>query len=47
MTLNDLLNAREFLQRVFVGRGDEERLVKTIESLDREISRRERSNGKQ
>ena len=40
MTIQDLLNAREFLLKVFVGRLDEERLIKTIKAIDMEITRR-------
>jgi hypothetical protein len=42
MTLGDLRNALDLLQRVFVGQGDQERLFKTIEALQNEIKRREK-----
>lgn len=40
MTLNDLRNAREFLRRIAVGKLDEERLIRTIEAIEREIERK-------
>lgn len=40
MTLNDLRNAREFLRKIAVGRTDEDRLIRTIEAIEREIERR-------
>ena len=40
MTLNDLQNALSFLSRVYVGRGDEERLMKTIAALSKEINKK-------
>jgi|TARA_R110000822_G_scaffold28074_2_gene83664 hypothetical protein len=40
MTLNDLQNALSFLSRVYVGRGDEERLMKTISALTKEINKK-------
>lgn len=36
----DLMNAVEFLQKVFVGREQEETLVRTISALQHEIERR-------
>jgi hypothetical protein len=40
MKLQDLRNALEFLKRSFHGRGDEQRLIQTIEALEKEIERR-------
>jgi hypothetical protein len=40
MTKQDLQNAIQFLERTFVGQGDQERLFKTIESLKQELIRR-------
>lgn len=40
MTVNDLQNALSFLSKVYVGRGDEERLMKTIAALKNEISKK-------
>ena len=40
MTLSDLRNAREFLRRIAVGKLDEERLIATIDAIEREIERR-------
>ena len=40
MTKQDILNAIQFLERTFVGQGDQERLFKTIESLKHELIRR-------
>jgi hypothetical protein len=36
-----LRNAIEFLQRVFVGSADEQRLVETITALQQEVKRKE------
>jgi hypothetical protein len=38
MTVNDLQNALTFLSKVYVGRGDEEKLMKTIAALKQEIN---------
>lgn len=40
MTNNDLRNALEFLQKVFVGQGDQERLFATITALQKELHKR-------
>ena len=40
MTKQDIYNAIQFLERTFVGQGDQERLFKTIESLKQELIRR-------
>jgi hypothetical protein len=40
MTLKDLYNAIEFLQKVYVGQGDQERLFQTLAALNKEIDRR-------
>jgi hypothetical protein len=40
MTVNDLQNALSFLSKVYVGRGDEERLMKTIAALKQEINKK-------
>jgi hypothetical protein len=40
MTVNDLQNALSFLSKVYVGRGDEERLMKTIAALKNEINKK-------
>jgi len=40
MTINDLQNALSFLSKVYVGRGDEERLMKTIDALHTEINKK-------
>jgi hypothetical protein len=40
MTVNDLQNALSFLSKVYVGRGDEERLMKTIFALKQEINKK-------
>jgi hypothetical protein len=42
MTVNDLQNALTFLSKVYVGRGDEERLMKTIAALKQEINKKVR-----
>jgi hypothetical protein len=42
MTINDLQNALSFLSKVYVGRGDEERLMKTISALKQEINKKVR-----
>jgi hypothetical protein len=43
MTTNDLVNAVRFLEKVFVGQVDEEILVRTINNINQEIRKRERS----
>jgi hypothetical protein len=40
MTKQDLINAIQFLERSWVGQGDQERLFKTIESLKLELAKR-------
>jgi hypothetical protein len=42
MTLGDLRNALDFLQRSFVGQGDQDRLFNTIAAIQNEIKRREK-----
>lgn len=42
MTIKDLMNAIEFLKRSFPGRGDEQRLLETIDALEKEIMRRKK-----
>lgn len=42
MRIQDLLNALRFLQKTYVGRGDEEALIETINALDREIAKRQK-----
>lgn len=42
MTITDLRNALMFLNKVFVGRSDEERLVRTIHALEKEIERKKK-----
>jgi len=41
MTIEDLRNALAFLSKTFVGRGDEDRFLRTIESIKKEIKKRE------
>jgi len=43
MTTTDLKNAVRFLEKVFVGRVDEEALLTTITNITKEIRKRERS----
>jgi hypothetical protein len=40
MTKQDLINAIQFLERSWVGQGDQERLFKTIEALKLELAKR-------
>jgi len=40
MTNNDLRNAIHFLQRIAVGRLDEQRLIDTVNALWKELERR-------
>lgn len=40
MTKQDLLNAIQFLERVYVGQADQERLFRTIEAIKQELVRR-------
>lgn len=40
MRIQDLLNALRFLQKTYVGKGDEETLIETIDALNREIAKR-------
>jgi hypothetical protein len=42
VTIQDLKNAVAFLEKSFVGQGDQERLFKTIEALKIEIARRQK-----
>lgn len=42
MTTNDLRNAVRFLEKVFVGRVDEDLLVTTIKNINNEIRKREK-----
>jgi hypothetical protein len=41
MTLTDLHNALKFLNKVYVGRMDEECLVKTIQAIEKEVERKD------
>jgi hypothetical protein len=43
MEVQDLLNALRFLQKTYVGRGDEDALVKTILALEKELSKKTRT----
>jgi hypothetical protein len=40
MTINDLLNAIQFLRKMSVGQMDVDRLVQTVEALEKEVERR-------
>jgi len=40
MTLQSLLDAIEFLEKIYVGKGSEERLIATITSLKKEVEKR-------
>lgn len=40
VTKQDLLNAIQFLERVYVGQTDQDRLIQTIEALKLELARR-------
>jgi hypothetical protein len=40
MTKQDIINAIQFLERSWVGQGDQERLFKTIEALKLELAKR-------
>jgi hypothetical protein len=40
VTKQDLLNAIQFLERVYVGQADQERLFRTIEAMKLELVRR-------
>lgn len=40
MTVTDIQNAIAFLSKVYVGRGDEDRLMKTINALHKELERK-------
>lgn len=42
MTLTDLRDALELLGRMYVGTADEEKLLRVIRSLEREIERRKK-----
>ena len=44
VTIQDLKNAIAFLEKSFVGQGDQERLFKTIEALKIEIARRQKND---
>lgn len=39
-TVEAMVNAIRYLQKVYVGKGEEERLISTISALQREIERR-------
>lgn len=43
MEVQDLLNALRFLQKTYVGRGDEDALVKTILALEKELLKKTRT----
>lgn len=40
-----LIDAIRYLQKVYVGRGEEERLVKVVSTLNKEIGRRTKNDG--
>jgi hypothetical protein len=40
MTLNDLLNAIHFLRKISVGQMEVDRLVATVEALEKEVEKR-------
>jgi hypothetical protein len=40
MTINDLLNAVQFLRRLSVGQMETDKLVATVEALEQEIDKR-------
>ena len=46
MRIQDLLNALKFLQKTYVGKGDEEALIQTIDALNREIVKRQKDRVK-
>ena len=39
MQLRELVDALSFLQRIYVGKGDEERLMRTVRALEQEIAK--------
>lgn len=46
MRTQDLINALKFLQKTYVGKGDEEALIQTIDALNSEIGRRQKEKVK-
>jgi hypothetical protein len=40
MNMNDLLNAVYFLRKISVGQMDVDKLVQTVEALEKEVERR-------
>lgn len=40
LTKQDIINAIQFLERVYVGQSDQDRLFKTMEALKQELARR-------
>lgn len=40
MTLTDIQNAISFLRKVYVGKGDEDRFIQTLNALQREHDKR-------
>jgi hypothetical protein len=40
VTINDLLNAIQFLRKISVGQMEVDRLVQTVEALENEVERR-------
>lgn len=40
MTKQDIINAIQFLERVYVGQADQDRLFRTLEALKLELVRR-------
>lgn len=42
MTINDLLSAIHFLRKISVGQMEVDRLVNTVEALEKEVERRRR-----
>jgi hypothetical protein len=43
MTINELLSAVYFLRKIMVGQSEVDRLVGTVEALEREIDRRRKT----
>jgi len=42
MQIQDLVNAIVFLEKIYVGKRDEERLIKTLDALRSEVNRRKK-----
>ena len=45
-TVEAMVNAIRYLQKVYVGKGEEERFVHVIDTLTKEIERRNHANTK-